>query len=38
MMDNFPLTMLDLTVFILIFGLTGDRLTREDPTHKGTSK
>jgi hypothetical protein len=38
MMDNFTLTMLGLTVFILIFGLAVDRLTREDPKHKGTSK
>lgn len=37
-MDNFTLTMLGLTVFIVIFGLVVDRLTREDPKHKGSSK
>jgi hypothetical protein len=37
-MDNFTLTMLSLTVFIVIFVLVVDRLTREDPHHKGQSK
>jgi hypothetical protein len=37
-MDNFTLTMLGLTVFILIFGLAVDRLTREDHSRKGNSK
>jgi hypothetical protein len=38
MMDNFTLTMLGLTIFILIFGLAVDRLTRDDSKHKGQSK
>ena len=33
-MDNFTLTMLGLTVFILVFGLAVDRLTREDYKRK----
>ena len=37
-MDNFTLTMLGLTIFILVFGLAVDRLTREAPKHKGPSK
>jgi hypothetical protein len=37
-MDNFTLTMLSLTVFIVIFALVVDRLTREDRKHKGQSK
>ena len=37
-MDNSTLTMLGLTIFILIFGLTVDRLTREGPKHKGPPK
>lgn len=37
-MDNFTLTMLSLTVFIVIFALVVDRLTREDRTHKDQSK
>jgi hypothetical protein len=37
-MDNFTLTMLGLTIFILLFGLAVDRLTREDPKHKEPSK
>jgi hypothetical protein len=37
-MDNYTLTMLGLTVFIVLFGLAVDRLTREDPQHKGQSK
>jgi hypothetical protein len=36
--ENFTLTMLGLTIFILIFGLAVDRLTREDPKHKGAPK
>jgi hypothetical protein len=37
-MDNLTLTMLSLTVFIVIFALVVDRLTREDSKHKGQSK
>jgi hypothetical protein len=37
-MDNFTLTMLGLTVFILIFGLAVDRLPREDHKRKDKSK
>jgi hypothetical protein len=37
-MDNFTLTMLGLTIFILLFGLAVDRLTRENPKHKGPPK
>jgi hypothetical protein len=37
-MDNFTLTMLSLTVFIVIFTLIADRLTRDDSKHKGQSK
>ena len=37
-MDNFTLTMLSLTVFIVIFTLIVDRLTREDSKHKGQAK
>ena len=37
-MDNFTLTMLGLTVFMVIFGLVVDRLTREDPKQKGPSQ
>jgi hypothetical protein len=37
-MDNYTLTMLGLTVFILLFGLAVERLTREDRKHKGQSK
>jgi hypothetical protein len=37
-MDNYTLTMLGMTVFIVLFGLTVDRLTREDSKHKGKSK
>ena len=37
-MDNFTLTMLSLTVFIVIFALVVDRLTREDHKHKDTTK
>ena len=37
-MDNYTLTMLGLTVFIVLFGLAVDRLTREDSKHKGKSK
>jgi hypothetical protein len=36
--DNFTLTMLSLTVFIVIFALVVDRLTRDDSKHKGQSK
>jgi hypothetical protein len=36
-MDNFTLTMLGLTVFILVFGLAVDRLTREDYKRKDNS-
>jgi hypothetical protein len=37
-MDNYTLTMLGLTVFILLFGLAVERLTREDRKHKDQSK
>jgi hypothetical protein len=37
-MDNFTVTMLSLTVFIVIFALVVDRLTREDRKPKGQSK
>ena len=37
-MDNFTLTMLSLTVFIVIFALVVDRLTREERKHKDKAK
>ena len=37
-MDNFTLTMLTLTVFIVIFALVVDRLTRDERKHKDTTK
>jgi hypothetical protein len=37
-MDNFTWTMLSLTVFIVIFALIVDRLTREDSKPKGQPK
>jgi hypothetical protein len=37
-MDNFTLTMLSLTVFIVIFALVVDRLTREDRRQRDQSK
>ena len=37
-MDNFTLTMLSLTVFIVIFALVVDRLTREERKHKDKTK
>ena len=37
-MDNFTLTMLSLTVFIVIVALVVDHLTREDRRHKDQSK
>jgi hypothetical protein len=37
-MDNFTLTMLGLTVFILVFGLAVERLTREDGRQKEKPK
>jgi hypothetical protein len=38
MIDNFTLTMLGLTMFILIFGLAVERLTREDGHQKEKPK
>jgi hypothetical protein len=37
-MDNYTLTMLGLTVFIVLFGLAVDRLTRNYLKHKGKSR
>jgi hypothetical protein len=37
-MDNYALTMLALTVFMVLFGLAVDRLTGEDHKHKDQSK
>ena len=37
-MDNFSFTMLSLTVFIVIFALVVERLTREDHGRKGKPK
>lgn len=37
-MDHYTPTMLGLTVFIVLFGLAVDRLTREDQKHKDKSK
>jgi hypothetical protein len=37
-MDNFTLTMLGLTVFIVLFALVVDRLTREDRPQKEKPK
>jgi hypothetical protein len=37
-MDNYTLTMLGLTVFIVLFGLAVDRLTRNDAKQKGKSR
>jgi hypothetical protein len=37
-MDNYTLTMLSTMVFLVIFVLVVDRLTREDQKHKDKSK
>jgi hypothetical protein len=37
-MDKFTLTMHSLTVFIVIFALAVDRLTREERKHKDKTK
>jgi hypothetical protein len=37
-MDNYTLTMLSTMVFLVIFVLIVDRLTREDQKHKDKSK
>ena len=37
-MDNYTLTMLSTMVFLVIFVLIVDRLTREDQKHKDQSK
>jgi hypothetical protein len=37
-MDNYTLTMLSTMVFLVIFVLIVDRLTREDQQHKDQSK
>jgi hypothetical protein len=37
-MDNYTLTMLSTSVFLVVFVLVVNRLTSEDSKHKGKSK